>query len=319
VSNSTEEFWSITGTDGVEVSLHQYGWAVTTVGGSRYDLPPRRGSDMTMAYRPGQVHRRKLPDARPITLLMFMVGWDAATGNIVNPDQRLQWNDNWDTLRRLVFRHSLLKDQRVRLTRRWFLTAPTFPTVRSGDNVIQGDPGVPAPGSRLLTAFTFAEMTGTMAPAMTGRFRSEFQLDFTVADPYFYGSTVSVDLDDSDPVYVWNDGHDVAAPGFMQVDLYGPLTNPRITNLSTEPDSWVQYNGVIAAGEHIRYVVNRFTCEQVVSSGTNVNKVNNISYYGARWWVNMLPGANKIQMTYANSGVGTIHGTATIAFRPPYV
>ena len=42
--NNTEEWWDING-----VSLHQYGWSVTTVGGSRYDLPPRRGENMTMA------------------------------------------------------------------------------------------------------------------------------------------------------------------------------------------------------------------------------------------------------------------------------
>src|ERR1700712_5115078 len=149
MSNSSPEYWSITDVDGNEVSLHQWGWAVTTVGGSRYDLPPRRGTDMTMAYRPGQVHRRKLPDARQMSLIMFMAGWDPSTGN-APASQLQQWNDNWDKLRRLVSRHSLLDDQRVKLTRRWFLTAPDFPATRAGDIAIVGDPGVPASGNRLL-------------------------------------------------------------------------------------------------------------------------------------------------------------------------
>jgi len=82
MSNSTDEYWSLANLDGTnEISLHQWGWAVTTVGGSRYDLPPKRGSDIVMAYRPGQVFRRKVPDARTITLQMFMVGWDPGTGD----------------------------------------------------------------------------------------------------------------------------------------------------------------------------------------------------------------------------------------------
>lgn len=311
-SNSSPEWWSIFDTDGNEVSLHQWAWAVTTVGGSRYDLPPRRGSDMTMAYRPGQLHRRKLPDARPMSLIMFMVGWDPATGN-TDGNQRLQWNNNWDALRRLVFRHSLLQDQRVKLTRRWFLTADTFPTFRAGDICVQGDPGVPAAGPRLLTAFAWAEMTGTMDPAMTGRYRSDFQLDFTLADPYFYGDTVSVTMLPGETVYVWNDGHDVAAAGYVQVDFYGHLVNPRITNHSTEPDSWVQFNGTIGVADHILMEINRY---QVYNALTQANFIGKITSYGARFWVNLLPGANKIEF---NCDAEPDSGRAVLTFRPPYV
>lgn len=315
--NNTEEWWSLVGADGVEVSLHQFGWSVTTVGGSRYDLPPRRGSDMTMAYRPGQVHRRKLPDARPITLVMFMVGFDPATGantTVTGDYQRVQWNDNWDALRRLVYRHSLLADQRIKLTRRWRLSAPDFPATRTGDGCILGDPGVPAPGDRLVTAFAWAEMTGTMAPSMTGRYRSDFQLDFTLADPFFYGGTVTATLTPGSTVHVYNDGHDVAANGYMQVDLVGPLKNPVIRNASTDPDSWVRYGGSIAAGDTVRLVVNRFTCEKVVPGGTNLNRIGLISSYGARWWVNMLPGCNQLKLTTDGGS-----GHAEVSFRPPYV
>jgi hypothetical protein len=310
-SNSSREWWSITGTDGQEVSLHQWGWSVTTVGGSRYDLPPRRGSDLTLAYRPGQVHRRKLPDARPITLLMFMVGWDPATGD-APPDQLLQWNDNWDSLRRLVFRHSLLDDQRVKLTRRWLLTVPDFNDIYINTGLQPVDAGVPPQGPRLLTAFAWAEMTGTMAPTMTGRLRSEFQLDFTLADPYFYASTVTATVTSGFPTYVWNDGHDVAASGYMQVDLKGPLTNPKLINRSTDPDSWVQYNGFIAAGDTVRLTVNRFTCEKLLSSG-NQNRIQYLSSFGARYWVSLLPGVNKLELQGGGSG------EAVVSFRPPYV
>jgi hypothetical protein len=314
VTNSSQEWWSLSNLDGTEeVSLHQWGWSVTTVGGSRYDLPPRRGTDITLAYRPGVVHRRKVPDARQISLSMFMVGWDPATGN-ANDDMLTQWNDNWDLLRRKVFRNFLLQDQRVRLIRRWFLTAPEFPTIRNGDICVQGDPGVPVAGKRLVTAFTNAEMTGQMQPTMTGRYRAEFTMDFTLPEPYFYGNTtVSATLIPNTPVWVWNDGHDAAAPGYIQVDLYGPLINPAITNLSTNPDSWVRYMGTIPAGQQIRLTINRFSCEQIVSSGTNINKIANISNYGARFWVNVLPGTNKFELLSAGTG------HAVLSFRPPYV
>jgi hypothetical protein len=154
-----------------------------------------------------------------------------------------------------------------------------------------------------------------MTPSMTGRFRSDFQLDFTLSDPYFYGSTVNARLDQNNPVYIWNDGHDVAGPGYMQVDLHGPLTNPKITNHSTNPDSWVTYNGAIADGDTVRLVVNRFTCEKVLPAG-NQNRIQYISNYGSRWWVTLLPGTNKLELT---SDTDTATGWADVSFRPPYV
>lgn len=319
ISNSSPEWWSVANLDGSdELSLHQYGWAVTTVGGARYDLPPKRGSDMTVAYRPGQVHRRKIPDARTITLLMFMVGWDPATGTALGTttgEQLVQWNDNWDTLRRAVFRNSLLTDQRIRLYRRHLLTTRELPTVRTGDFCIQGDPGVPGPGQQLIESFANADMTGQMQPTMTGRYRAEFQLDFTLSDPYFHGPGVSVTLNVGSDKFVWNDGFDVAGAGYMQVDMVGPLINPVITNYSTNPDSWVKYNGIIRLGETVRLVTNKFTAERVTTSGPFQNRIANISSYGARWWVSLLPGSNKLRLSADPASTGHV----TASFRPPYL
>lgn len=313
MSNSSVEHWSIADLDGGnEVSLHQYGWAVTTVGGTRYDLPPRRGSDMTVAYRPGQVHRRKLADARPMTLQFFMVGWEPATGD-APVDQLTQWNDNWDFLRRLVYRHSMLTDQRFRLIRRWFLTADTFPTTRGGDFCIQGDPGVPAPGKRLLTAWAQAEMTGSMDPSMTGRFRAEFSMDMTLSDPFFYGDQVTATMQPNTTTFVYNDGHDALGSGFLTVDLYGPLTNPRITNLTTNPDSWWQWTGTVAAGDYLHVRAQTFTVDLIKANGTSQNKIGNVTSFGSRFWGALMPGSNKVQFSASGSG------HAVLNFRPAYV
>lgn len=320
--NSSDEYWSITAGDGEEVSLHQFGWSVTTVGGSRYDLPPKRGSNMAVAYRPGQIYRRKTPDSRQITLIMWMVGWQPDQGPLpgVNPllsDQRNQWNDNWDFLRRLVYKANLV-DGRVVLTRRWFLTAPAFPTTRTGDQVIAGDPGTAAPGvARLVTAVAAAEMTGSMAPSMTGRTRADFQLDFTLPDPYFFGPPVAVSMPNSaNPVYVWNDGHDVANYSGVSIDFIGPLTNPVLTNLATSPSHSVKYTGTIPAGQTLTLVPGRFTASQHANGVTSpyVNKIAGITNGGARQWINLMPGANKLTFT-ASSGTGS----CLLKFQPPYV
>lgn len=304
MSNSSPEFWSVADLDGQnEVSLHQWGWAVTTVGGSRYDLPPKRGSDMVMPYRPGQVHRRKLPDARTVSLNMFMVGWDPATGD-APADQLLQWNVNWDTLRRLVYRHSQLPDQRVRLIRRWFLTT---------DDTLPPQYAAPTGGKRLVKAFAQAEMTGQMQPSMTGRYRAEFQMDFTLSDPFFYGDQRQVTLAPNTPLYVWNDGHDVAGPEWLTLDLVGPLDSPRFYNLSTDPDSWVGYNANIAAGETVQLRVYNYTCEQILASG-NKNKIAYVTSYGASFWITLLPGPNQVRLTSFGG-----NGHAVLKYRSPYV
>lgn len=307
MADNTEERWDVNG-----VSVHQFGWSVTTVGGSRYDLPPRRGTDMTIAYRPGQIHRNKKPDARPITLVMFMVGWDPATGTAPY-DMRTQWNDNWDRLRRLVYQHHL-SDQLFSLTRRWRLTAPQFPISRNGQDIaIAGDPGTPPSGvSRLLSAVAQADMVGTMAPTMTGRFRTDFQLDFVLPDPFFYGDTVTAELNPAEVIHVWNDGHDVAAHANVEVDLIGPLDHPRLTNYSMSPDAWVEYDGTIGAGKTVRLKIGDFTAADEQGN----NKIGFIRNYGNRFWFSLLPGHNRIGFVNSQANQS---GKCVVRFRPPYI
>lgn len=308
--DSSDEAWVVD-----NVSLHQYGWSVSTVGGARFDVPVRRGSNIQLAYRPGQVHRRKLPDSRVITLLMWTVGADPGTGSTVGLDQRIQWNDNWNFLRRLVYKAYTHHGQ-VILGRRWRLTQPTFPTTRVGDICIQGDPGVPLPGVQSIYSNASAELTSEMAPTMTGRTRAEFQMDFLLADPYFYGAYVDVTLNVGEYVYVWNDGNDTSGHALMEVNFIGPLLNPVLTNLSTEPDSWVKYTAYINPVKTVHLDVGRFlaTIKPTNSSEIGTNVVGMMSGYGARLWVNLLPGANKLYLT-ADSGTGH----ATLRFRPPYI
>lgn len=303
MSNNTIEYWDIAGE-----SLHQFGWSVTTFGGERYDLPPRRGENITLAYRAGQIHRNKQPDARVINLVMFLVGMDPATGAQTD-DVRLRFNDSWDFLRRLVWKAN---GTQFKLTRRWVLTAPEFPdSSPDPDVLIHGSPGVPSAGVHLVTAVADAEMVGTMTPTMTGRHRADFTIELLLADPYFYGGQTTATVNVGGSTAVYNSGHDVASHNYMEVELIGPLTNPRLSNLTPEPDVWVQYNGTIPSGTTITLNTGTFTA---LNEATNTNMVGNISHKGARSWFGLQPGYNKLTLV-ADSGAGS----ALVRWRPPYV
>lgn len=302
---NTDEFWSINGT-----SLHEYCWSIATVGGSRYNLPPRRGENVTLARRPGQIHKNKVADARPMSLLMWVAGMhaDGRPGD----DQTLQWNDNWDALRRLVW---TVEGRQFTLTRRWRLTQPTL------DPEVAGDPGLLPPGPQIVVADALAEVI-SMDPSMTGRTRADFEMQLLLASPYFYGSQITVPLNVGVPRKVYNPGHDIAAYGYLEIEFKGPLTNPRLWNTSVSPEVWVQFNGTIPNGITLRLNVDTY---QLWTDAVYIDifpappgafkpYLDNISHYGSEYWMGLQPGLNTITLT-ASSGTGT----ATLRYRPPYV
>lgn len=271
MANSSDEYWSIDG-----VSLHQYGWSVATVGGGRYDLPPLRGEDIRLAYRPGAVHRRKFADPRTVNLVMWVTGADPATGQATG-DRRLRWNDSWDFLRRLVWKP--LGGQ-VTLTRRWWLT-------------VDGDP-------TLVAADGLAQIADTMAPTMTGRHRADFTMTLLMSDPYFYGDQVVVPLYQDLATVVSNPGHDLAACSNLQLELIGPLTNPRITNSTTAPNVYVTYTGDIPAGQVVQLDVPTFTA----------NSLNNLATPTIPSTAAIQAHANGMYVSAANGGASPLIANA---------
>lgn len=302
-AQTTEEAWSIDG-----VSLHQYGWNVATVGGSRYDLPPRRGDNIKFSYRPGAIHRPKVVDSRTINLVMWVTGVDPATGQAAD-DPTLRWNDSWDFLRRLVWKPN---GAQVTLTRRWKLTVDGQPTI--------------------VTADAQAEIADTMSPTMTGRHRAEFTMTLLLADPFFYGPEISVPLNLGVPVSVWNPGHDVAAHGGLEVDFIGKLYSPKLTNATPTPDVWVKYNNLVRDSplQTLNLKVGTFeaTMTPVIPTGhamewlgrypkaaTSPNVIGDIQHAGAKHWMGLNLGPNLLTLT-ADAGST---GGAVLRFRPPYV
>lgn len=284
MANSSVEYWEIDG-----VSLHQYGWSVATVGGARYDLPPKRGQNIRTAYRPGALHRPKTPDERTVTLVMWVTGMVPGTGASTG-DQILRFNDSWDFLRRLVWKPN---GTQVTLTRRTRLT-------------IGGTP-------QILVATAKAEVVDTMEPTMSGRTRADFVMSLLLSDPFYYGERIETDpMDVGESVAVWNPGYDVAAYGDLEIDLIGPLTDPVLTNSTPTPDVWVKVAGVTNTGQSIRLNVGAYTAIGL-HDGSNV--IWRVTHSGARTFMGLHPGTNLLQLTTSVPGQT---GTAVVRFSPPY-
>jgi hypothetical protein len=290
-ATTTDEAWSIAGT-----SLHQYGWNVTTFGGSRYELPPRRGDNIKINNRPGTRFRPKLADSHQISLLMWVDGIEPSTGD-APADQVTRFNDSWDFLRRLLW---TVEGQQFILTRRWKLSVSGTPTIVAADAI--------------------GELAGTMAPTMTNRTRADFQMDILLADPYFYGQEQDSPLiyANGAPVTINNPGYDVAAYGNFSFDINGisgPLTNPKLYNSTL--NCWMRYNGTIPDGGTLTFDVPSYTVTPVnIASASTfvVDYLRNISHYGRPYWLGLTRGSNTLQLT-ADSGTGT----AVIRYQPPYL
>ena len=212
-SATTNEIWSFNG-----VVLNTPYWNISTMGGSRFDLPQLRGSNYAVAYRAGQQWRAKQPDQRkiltPITLAMWAAGIDSSTGQAAQ-DQKFSFNSNFQALRSLFWTSGNYGSALGTLVRNWNFS-------QNGANV-------------LVQGTAMAEIAGTMTPSMTGRTRADFAVDLLLADPFFYGVQQAQTLAYNTVTNVINLGE--GAIGFGQpsglggvpftVKLTGPLTTRR--------------------------------------------------------------------------------------------
>lgn len=290
MSNSSDEYWSVNG-----VSLNQYAWAVKTFGGSPRGLPLLRGDNIQVAYTPGRRWRKKYPDSRVVTLEMWTAAIDPVTDQPA-PNWRLQFNDNLKTLQKLFYNIQ----GEISLTRQWYYTDPVsyaFPS------------GVPT----MVKATANAEIAGDMLPNMTGRSRADLSVDLMLTDPYFYGDQITTSFGLNTPVTCTNPGDDEAAFNSVSMILYGPLQYPRVTNSSTSPQTWLQFNTVIAPGDYITLDIENFTAYRA-SDGANLT--GSVTHSGSRRWMTVWPGANSLTLT-SQSNADT--GTGSISFLPPYV
>lgn len=284
--NSSDEFWTING-----VSLHQQGWSVTTVGGTRYAVPPLRGDNPRSAYTIGEQFVQKVVDARTISLPMFLIGADPATGRPVGDSTR-RWNDSWAFLRQLFWN----PDAQMVLGRRWWRTDP-----------------VAGPGIAFAEARAQLAPGADLQPTMTGRTRATFTADLRLADPFFYGPEISTGhLQVGQSATVVNPGDYNAFTKNVYVELHGPLSGVRVTNTTPHFAIYCGLTGSIAGNEVITLDVATFIA-RAVKAGVIRNRTGEIYQSANRPWMSLLRGANTIKLT------GTGGGYAVLRFRPPYL
>jgi len=278
--DSSNERWLVN-----NVSLSQYCWAVKTFGGSPRALPTFRGEDIGVAYIPGKLFRSKFPDSRVISLLMWVAGIVPSTGK-PSTDPTLQFSDNLRSLHSLVYTPS----SQVQLTREWRYTVSGTPTI--------------------VAATANAQIAGDMQPTMTGQGRADFSVDFLLADPYFYGSTVSATVPYSSNTTVTNSGDDVVAYTNFTLTFHGPLFYPILSN--TTNSTSLTLNTLIASGDSITVDVGNYLATH--SNGSDMRGV--VQHSASRRWMTLNTGSNVLNLS---SSLNTDSGTVSVSFQPPYV
>lgn len=275
---SSTEFWDVDG-----VPLNTYCWAVKSFGGSRKGLPPLRGENKLLPNREGRAFRPKKADSRVITLAMWVTGADPDTGVPSQYSQTVQWNDNFDYLKRLFW----TPDRQITLTRRELYNA--------------ADP-------QLTVASAKAQIAGAMEPNMTGRTRADFAVDLLLADPFFYGEEIDVTVPANATVTVYNPGDSKTANMPFSIEWVGSLTSPKLTNLTN--GVWMKIDTLIPLDTNVSTIVNTYKAVR----STDLASMNTaISHGGARQWMTLEPGANQLRLTATGSGA------AIIKFNPAYV
>ena len=277
------EFWSIDGQP-----LHTHAWAIQSVG-PRWSVPPMRGGDAKFPYVAGEMWLPKIPDSRVLPLQMWLTGADPVTGQ-VPADARLQWNDSMSYLQNLLWQ----PDRQFVLGRRWLRTGESGPEIQYAE--------------------ALGQLTNDLAQTMSNRSRSSFTAEIKLTDPFFYGAEiVSPHVRPSGPQTVINPGDYHALGANVYVDFVGPITNPRLTNTSTDPDVYCGLIGTIAAGETVTLDIADFVAASV-KGGVTSFRSGQVYNAGTRAWMGVRKGQNVLTFS-ADQGTGY----AVLRFRPPYV
>lgn len=272
--NITEEYWEVEGK-----SLHTWANSIETLDG-RDGLPPKRGQNEIVAYRPGEVWRPKVFAARRLTLALWVKGSDD-DGVIPTEGGRAQFRENLEAIKSVF----AVTDRELVITRRIRTLAPSL-LVQTGK----------------------AELIGVLEPNMQAKDLARFMIELNMADPFWYGEPVTQVVPRAGAT-VLNDGTYTVVR--LTVRLNGPLTNPQLVNLSSGPPVVaLSYVGDIAGGDYVEFNTVEFTARD--QDGVSVLGLT--SHSGSRTWMLLVPGGNAIVL---NAEAGT--GTADITYAPAYL
>lgn len=287
--NSTQDFWSVDG-----VSLQTFAYNVVSKE-SGMAPPPMRGDNITVPFAPGQTWVRKVPDARTITLQMWVQGSniDGTVPNDAQMKKKFEENARW--IRKLVWKPR----QQLTLTKQFWL--PTAELTAAG---VSTTSLTKVGNYALYTATAKAEFIGGFDPSMTGAARAVFEIDFYLADPYFYSPEISRGIAGTFTVLGDDRTHNVS------IELVGTRTNPvvRNTTLGTE----LRYNGAVATGETLTVDVKNFTA-QITGSATR-NGIGSVVHSGDSFWLPLEAGSNTLTFS-STAGAGA----STLKYQPVWI
>lgn len=276
---SPAETWSFNG-----LALSQPYWNIATLGGSRFSLPPMRGQNYQVPYKAGQSQRAKFPDARTLTLAMWLDGANGSPVDAYPPsDQRLAFNNSLQKLRQQFFQMNAAGSVQGQLQRNWYFT--------------QGTP-------KLVASTAMAELSGAMDLTMNGRLHTAFTVDFLLADPFFYGAAQSVVCTGSS-TQLTGLGEGIAGFGYpspvnsFTVTLTSQCT---VTNLTSGVS--FTFTG-LATFPVIVDILN----ETVIDNAGN-NWIAGLTHAGSRAWMTVIPGTQVISVSA---------GTATFQWNDCYL
>lgn len=241
------------------------------------DFPTLRGDSPPKSGLPGRTALGGLLDSREIQLSLYVSPWDPA--GAVPADQRVGMRTNLDALYAILDPH---RGQKL-LTRRM-----PDATVRSAS----------------------AQVRAVMEFPTKARQRLKFLVaTFELADPYWYGATTtgpgSTATPASPTAFSFTNPGKVRAHRLL-IDFTGPITNPRLTNLTT--GAWVQFTGVVASTKHLLIDAYAFTA---TNDGANVEGL--ITQGSTVPFMDLAPGVNSMQVTASSPG-GSVLVTAYPAF-----
>lgn len=262
--------WTFGGLD-----LSSYAYLVSVVTGAD-EFPTLRGEDAPFTGLPGRRPMGKLADARRLALMLWVAPLTAA-GTLVEPTNRRQARANLDALYAV-----LGKRAQQALVR-------TLPDASSRTGMAE-----------------VVDVSGFTDPVSGELFG--LVVDFTLADPYLYGTDVIVtgaiptsptDLAISHPGTVRG--------GKIVLDFTGPIANPRVTNVGN--GQYVEALVTVAAGKHLVIDVAAFT-----ATNDGANAIGSIRHSGAYRFLELDPGAQTLRVTATTPG-----GSLSVTFSPPYL
>jgi hypothetical protein len=237
-----------------------------------------RGEDRQYAFRPGRAFRPRVTDSRSITLGLWLIGQDGPGTTTAD------YMDNYAAAERELRR--LLRPDggaEFEISKTWTDDLGTHTATGHG-------------------------IAGTIERKRAGKHAGRVTVDIGMADPFFYGSTITVPLTKGVPATVTNPGDEGTVS--VELDLIGQLANPVVTNSTPDPDIYVKVGTAIAVGDTVRLNADLAT---VSRDSDGANLIGALTHSGNRAWLRLGRGANVLTLS-ADSGAGS----AVLRYLPVY-